>query len=98
MTWRADVPVLPHVGGKGQEALALKHLTVVQGLEVVGRVLRAGAAVMDQPEIGPACRRVRAMRIASRTRSVRMCLANCQPTTWREKTSRAKLKNTTPSQ
>ena len=31
---------------------------------------------------------------ASRTRSVRMCVANCQPTTRREKTSMTKLKNT----
>jgi hypothetical protein len=38
------------------------------------------------------------MRSASATRSVRMWLANCQPTIRRLNASITKLKNTTPSQ
>ena len=55
---------------------------VVEGLAVVERgVLAAGVAVMDERDVGaPGTRRVSAIRKASRTRSVRMCAANCQPT------------------
>ena len=46
----------------------------------------------------PGSRWPSAIRSASRTRSVRMWEASCQPTTLREKASITKAKNKTPSQ
>jgi hypothetical protein len=72
---------------------------VGQGQDVVGaRVLAAAVGVMDEAEGagGPAL--AERHPSASRTRSVRMWAANCQPTIRRENASRTKAKKTTPSQ
>jgi hypothetical protein len=56
-------------------------------------------AVVHELDVGAGSREpASAIRSASSTSVVRMCVANCQPTIIRLKTSITKLKNTSPSQ
>ena len=63
---------------------------------VDARVLRAAIGVVDQLVVGAVARWPSAIRKASRTRSVRMCAASCQPTIIRPKASSTNAKKMRP--
>ena len=70
-----------------QDAVVVEDLRVV-----VAEILRPVVGVLNQRKVRPRSRVPSAIRSASRTRSVRMWDANCQPTILRLNTSMMKLK------